>query len=136
MLLKRYWLPIAATLSITAAAQAEERSATWFADHPKERAAVAAVCLEYSSQAHANVNCDNAYQGDVIAATRDAQRHVAGVASGVSNLGGSSAYWRNPANADSLAFWARQCKRAEAMHRSADSLNAMWCPEVKAAGGY
>ncbi len=138
MLLRHYWLPVLSALSIVTIAHAEERSASWFADHPQQRAAVAVVCNEYASQAHTNPNCDNAFQGGLIAANRDAQRRTATANNGgISNLGGPPlSFWRDPANADNRAFWAGQCRKAEAMHRSAEAMNAMWCPSIKAAGGY
>jgi len=130
-----------AAFGIAVAAAAEERSASWYADHPKERAAVSTLCKDYASQARSNPNCDNAFQGNLIAGEREARRRTqtaqAGQRdSGVSNLGTSLEYWRNPANAENRAFWAGKCVRAEADGVPYETLRAMWCPAIKAAGGY
>ena len=42
------------TVCITVTAAAEERSASWYADHPNERAAVSSLCKDYASQARSN----------------------------------------------------------------------------------
>ena len=106
-----YVIAIAA-IGAAATAVAEERSASWYADHPKERAAVSTLCKEYASQAKSNPNCDNAFQGNLIAggargpATDPDGKDKAPDNSGVSNLGTSLEYWRDPANAENRAFWA------------------------------
>ena len=128
-----------AAIGVATAAAAEERSASWYADHPKERAAVSTLCKEYASQARSNPNCDNAFQGNLIAGEREAPAaSTDGVQRdpGVSNLGTSLEYWRNPANAENRAFWAKQCKMAEARGASYETLQGMWCPAIKATGGY
>jgi hypothetical protein len=106
----------------------EVKTATWFADHPEARAKVNALCKDNPGQAKHEPNCDNAFQGNVIAATRAAQAHN----TGVSNLGGSGAYWKDPASAQDRAFWLRQCRIAESKGASQEALNGMWCPEIEA----
>ena len=135
-----YVIAIAA-IGVATAAAAEERSASWYADHPKERAAVSTLCKEYASQAKSNPNCDNAFQGNLIAGGREAQQRTQTARkgpdnSGVSNLGTSLDYWRDPANAENRAFWAGKCARAEAEGVPYETLRAMWCPAIKATGGY
>jgi hypothetical protein len=110
----------------------EERSAAWFADHPSERAAVSEICKNYASQGKRNPNCENAFQGGLIASARERSRD-----SGISNLHGPSIeYWRDPKNAENRAFWAKQCKIAEEKGRPEEALEGMWCPAIKASGGY
>jgi hypothetical protein len=114
------------------ASATEERSATWFADHPKERSEVSAICKDYASQAKRNPNCENAFQGGLIASARERARD-----SDISNLGAPSIETlRDPKNAQLRAFWARQCKIAEEKGRPPEVLEGMWCPAIKASGGY
>ena len=123
---------IVVLFAIAPANAAEERSATWFADHPKERSEVSEICKNYASQAKRNPNCENAFQGGLIASARDHHRN-----NDISNLGGPSLeYWRDPKNAENRAFWAKQCKRAEEKGRPPEVLEGMWCPAIKASGGY
>jgi hypothetical protein len=125
-------IAIVALFAIAPASAAEERSATWFADHPKERSEVSEICKNYASQAKRNPNCENAFQGGLIASARDHHRN-----NDISNLGGPSLeYWRDPRNAENRAFWAKQCKRAEEKGRPPEVLEGMWCPAIKASGGY
>ena len=125
-------IAIVALFAIAPASAAEERSATWFADHPKERSEVSEICKNYASQAKRNPNCDNAFQGGLIASARERDRN-----SGVSNLGAPSIETlRDPKNAQLRAFWARQCKIAEEKGRPPEVLEGMWCPAIKASGGY
>src|SRR5271166_5556865 len=117
--------------ALTSGARGEEvKTATWFADHPEARAKINALCKDNPGGAKHEPNCDNAFQGNVIAATRAAQAQSNN--SGVSNLGGSGAYWRDPANAQNRAFWLRQRKIAESKGASQQALNGMWCPEIEA----
>ncbi len=123
---------IAGMIAGVPASAAEERSAAWFADHPKERFEVSELCKNYASQAKRNPNCANAFQGGLIASARERSRN-----DGISNLGGPSLeYWRDPKNAENRAFWAKQCKRAEEKGRPPEVLEGMWCPAIKASGGY
>ena len=125
-------IAIVALFVIAPASAAEERSATWFADHPKERSEVSEICKNYASQAKRNPNCDNAFQGGLIASARERDRN-----SGVSNLGAPSIETlRDPKNAQLRAFWASQCKIAEEKGRPPEVLEGMWCPATKASGGY
>ena len=125
-------IAIVALFAIAPASAAEERSATWFADHPKERSEVSEICKNYASQAKRNPNCENAFQGGLIASARDHHRN-----NDISNLGGPSLeYWRDPKNAENRAFWAKLCKRAEEKGRPPEVLEGMWCPAIKASGGY
>ncbi len=88
------------------------------------------------------VKCDAAIPRDspdlsfrVRADLLEGQRRIA--QNGVANLGQPPvSYWTNPANRADRDFWAVHCKRAEARHVSADRLEAMYCPAIKAAGGY
>ena len=60
--------------ALTSGARGDEvKTATWFADHPEARAKVNALCKDNPGQAKHEPNCDNAFQGNVIAATRAAQ---------------------------------------------------------------
>jgi len=112
---------------------AEERSAAWFADHPKERFEVSEICKNYASQAKRNPNCENAFQGGLIASARMHR----GNDDGISKLPAPTVeYWRDPKNANKRAFWAKQCKIAEERGSSAEILEGMWCPGIKASGGY
>lgn len=135
----------AAALSATPAIAAphEERPASWYATHPNERARDEAICREWASAAKTNPNCNNAFQGSIIAASREANARAANTRmaqannAGVSNLGGPSvAFWRNPANAEQRAFWGNQCQKAEKRGASPEALEGMWCPAIRAAGGY
>ena len=111
----------------------EERSAAWFADHPKERFAVMDICKSYASQGKSNPNCQNAFQGGLIASGRERSQGKGGI----SNLPAPSIeYWRDPKNAEDRAFWARQCKIAEEKGKPPEVLEGMWCPAIKASGGY
>jgi hypothetical protein len=124
---------IVAMIGVVGPASAEEeRSAAWFADHPKERSEVSEICKNSASQVKRNPNCDNAFQGGLIASARERDRDA-----GISNLPAPSIeYWRDPKNAENRAFWARQCKIAEAKGRPPEVLEGMWCPGIKASGGY
>jgi len=125
-------IAIAGMMVVGSASAAEERSAAWFSDHPRERFEVSEICKNYASQARRNPNCENAFQGGLISSARERDRN-----SGVSNLGAPSVeMWRDPKNAETRAFWARQCKIAEAKGRPPEVLEAMCCPGIKASGGY
>ena len=52
-----------ASIGVATAAAAEERSASWYADHPKERAAVSTLCKEYASQAKSNPIATTRFKG-------------------------------------------------------------------------
>lgn len=122
-------------LTLPCAALAQERSASWYADHPNERFRVNSICKDYPGSARREPNCENAFQGGVIADRRDGQRRVA--QNGIANLGQPSpTYWTNPANRESRDYWAFHCKRAEAAHVTQERLDAMYCPAIKAVGGY
>jgi hypothetical protein len=125
-------IAVVAMTAVAPASADEERSAAWFADHPKERSEVSEICKNYASQAQRNPNCDNAFQGGLIASARERDRDA-----GISNLGAPSVEtWRDPKNAELRAFWARQCKIAEEKGRPPEVLEGMWCPGIKASGGY
>ena len=62
-------------------------TATWFADHPDERSKVNTLCKDNPGEAKHNANCENAFQGDVIAETRAAQAKT-GMRVGVSERSG------------------------------------------------
>ena len=126
-------IAIAGMIAAAPARAAEERSAAWFADHPKERFEVSEICKNYASEAKRNPNCENAFQGGLIASAREYRKND----DGISKLRAPSiAYWRDPKNANKRAFWARQCKIAEEKGRPAEVLEGMWCPAIKASGGY
>ena len=74
-------IAIVAMIAAAPAKAEEERSAAWFADHPKERSEVSEICKNYASQAKHNPNCDNAFQGGLIASARERDRNA-----GISNL--------------------------------------------------
>ena len=114
----------------SSASATQEYSASWFSDHQRERDGVIRVCQEYASQAKTNVNCQNAFQGSLIASARDA-----GKRSHTPTAAETSA-WSDPKNADTRAFWARQCKVAEMQGRPPQVLNSMSCYAIKASGGY
>jgi hypothetical protein len=117
--------------ALTSGARGDEvKTATWLADHPEARAKVNALCKENPGQAKHEPNCDNAFQGNVIAAMRAAQAQSNNT--GASNLGGSGDYWKDPASAQNRAFWLRQCRIAESKGASQQTLNGMWCPEIEA----
>jgi hypothetical protein len=125
-------IAIVTMIAVVPARAEEERSAAWFADHPKERSEVSEICKNYASQAKHNPNCDNAFQGGLIASARDRDRNA-----GISILAAPSVEtWRDPKNAELRAFWARQCKIAEEKGRPPEVLEGMGCPEIKASGGY
>jgi hypothetical protein len=107
-------------------------TATWFADHPDERSKVNALCKDNPGEAKHNANCENAFQGDVIAETRAAQAKT-GMRVGVSPS--DPAYWRDPANAEDFRFWSRQCAIAAQRHAPPHVMVSMWCPAIRAAGG-
>lgn len=122
-------LAVFAALSSTAANATGERSASWFADHPRERAGVLHVCREYASQGKSNPNCQNAFQGSLEASARNAGRNY-----NVSKADIDA--WRDPKNAETLAFWGKQCRVAEAQGRPPEVLHSLKCHIVKASGGY
>ena len=125
-------IAIVTMIAVAPASAEEEHSAAWFADHPKERSEVSELCKNYASQAKHNPNCDNAFQGGLIASTRDRDRNT-----GSSILAAPSVEtWRDPKNAELRAFWARQCKIAEEKGRPTEALEGMGCPGIKASGGY
>jgi hypothetical protein len=125
-------------LSIGVSRAGEVRSATWYADHPETRAKINAICKDYPGNAHRDPNCENAFQGGVTAATRDAERKLASLNNGgVANIGAPPlSYWRDPVNAADKAFWAQQCVRAEAAHKPYHVMQSMYCPSLKALGAY
>jgi hypothetical protein len=131
-------LAVLVLLSIGAGNAGEVRSAAWYADHPETRAKINAICKNYPGNAHMDPNCENAFQGNVTAATREAERKLASLNNGgVANIGAPPlSYWRDPVNAGDRAFWARQCVRAEAAHKSPEVMQAMYCPSLKAIGAY
>jgi hypothetical protein len=112
------------------AAAAEYRSAQWYADHPAQRFQVNEACKNWPGEAHRNANCENAFQGGLVADARAAQARMGGAA----NIGGPSlAWWRaHPTNRD---YWAAQCRIAMQNHARAETLAGMWCPAVFASGG-
>ena len=85
-----YVIVIAWTLAATNAV-AEERSASWYADHPKERGAVGTLCKEYASQARSNPIAITRFKGtsSLVSERRgtDADGQTAQRDSGVSDLG-------------------------------------------------
>lgn len=111
-------------------AQSIVHSADWYASHPTQRFQVATLCKNWPAEAQHNPNCENAFQGGLVADARSVQAKMGGV----SNLGGPDiSYWRShPENRD---FWANQCRMAMARHASAETLAGMWCPAVLASGG-
>ena len=126
-------IAIAGMMAGVPASAAEERSAAWFADHPKERFEVSEICKNYASEAKRNPNCENAFQGGLIASARERSRGNSG---GISSLPAPSLeYWRDPKNAGDRAFWAKQCKIAEAKGRPPEVLEGMWCNRGKTVGG-
>jgi hypothetical protein len=109
---------------------AEYRSATWYANHPTQRFQVNEACKNWPGESGRNSNCENAFQGGLIADARSAQSRMGGAA----NIGGPSlAWWRaHPQNRD---YWANQCRIAMAHNEKPETLAGMWCPSVLAAGG-
>src|SRR4029077_18988566 len=100
-----------ATALTSGARGAEIETATWFADHPEARAKVNALCKDNPGQANHEPNCDNAFPGNVIAATRAAQAQPDGIL-GVTKFQTTEAFWKDPAHAQMRDFWAHQCKMA------------------------
>jgi len=127
---------IAAFLGVTALTSGargdEVKTATWFADHPEARAKVNALCKDNPGEAKHEPNCDNAFQGNVIAATRAAQAQPDGIM-GVTKYQTTETFWRDPAHAQMRDFWARQCKMAESRHVSQEMLDGMSCGPVEAS---
>jgi hypothetical protein len=123
---------LAATALTSGARGDEVKTATWFADHPEARAKVNALCKDNPGQAKHEPNCDNAFQGNVIAATRAAQAHPDGIM-GVTKFQTTDAFWRDPAHAQMRDFWARQCKTAETRHVSQAMLDGMSCGPIEAS---
>lgn len=121
-------ITVVAAVSLGSAVASEVRTATWFADHPEQRRQVVILCLDNPGEAKRSPNCDNAWQGDVIAATRNAQLHV-----GANVPPSDPRYWRDPRNADARRFWAMQCDRAKTS--SAHVRQSMSCDAIQAAGG-
>lgn len=75
------FLPLALLLTMAnpALAQAEEapsgqRTVTWFADHPKDRAGVQLACLDDPGRLGRTPDCINAHQASVTAALREARQ--------------------------------------------------------------
>ena len=119
--------------ALTSGARGEEvKTATWFADHPEARAKVNALCKDNPGQAKHEPNCDNAFQGNVIAATRAAQAHPDGIL-GVTKFQTTEAFWKDPAHAQMRDFWAHQCKMAETRHVSQEMLDGMSCGPIEAS---
>ena len=119
--------------ALTSGARGEEvETATWFADHPEARAKVNALCKDDPGQAKHEPNCDNAFQGNVIAATRTAMAHSNGTM-GVTTFRSTEAFWRDPANAQLRDYFAKQCKMAEARRVSQQMLDGMWCRPIEAS---
>ena len=86
--------------ALTSGARGDEvKTATWFADHPEARAKVNALCKDNPGQAKHEPNCDNAFQGNVIAATRAAQAQSRRNYECHNVPFDGAHYWKDPANA-------------------------------------
>jgi hypothetical protein len=109
------------------AAASTIRTATWFADHTPERQQVLALCRDNPGQAKYNANCDNAFQGDVIVANREAHQRI-----GIALSPNSPMYWTRPENAGQRRFWAEQCQRAR--YASVAVRQSMHCDAIAWAG--
>ena len=97
--------------ALTSGARGDEvKTATWFADHPEARAKVNALCKDNPGQAKHEPNCDNAFQGNVIAATARGTGAVPNSIPVVSNLGGLGRFLERSGSRADRAFWLRQCR--------------------------
>ena len=123
---KPIWIIAAAVITVSANAT-EVRTTTWFADHPEARRQVLALCNENPGEAKHQPNCANAFQGDIVAATREAKAHVGSGASP-----NDPAYWRDPGHAEERRYWALQCERAKTA--PIEVQRSMSCPALRAAG--
>lgn len=68
------------TLSASAATaqiwQGPAPSASWYADNPREREQEVARCYEHPGPARTSDHCAAAWQGNILAAMREFQRHL------------------------------------------------------------
>jgi hypothetical protein len=72
-------LALAAALvacALPAHGQQPAPTATWFADHPRERAALVELCRDNPGPASRSDHCAAAWQGNVIAAEREARASI------------------------------------------------------------
>lgn len=96
-------------------------TATWFADHPHERAAIVAICNDNPGPARTDARCAAAWQGNIIAAEREARRHF-----GDRTPPSDTRYWiqRPEERREHLAT----CNRV-----SPEEAARIWCPQARAA---
>lgn len=97
-------------------------TANWYADHPRERAAVVEICNQNPGPARTNDNCAAAWQGNIIAAEREARRNQRDIATPPS----SPEYWRRrPEERREYLAW---CGRM-----SPEDQARSWCGSARAA---
>jgi hypothetical protein len=120
------WLALAASTTLTGGAgpPQQQRTASWYADHPSVLERVTKLCRDDPGHAVHNPDCLNASQAQVIIALRETDQHNSTDLTPPSN----PHYWKmHPGELSSrLAI----CDRA-----SADARAALWCPSAYEAAG-
>lgn len=98
-------------------------TANWYADHPRERAAVVEICNQNPGPARTNDNCAAAWQGNIIAAEREARRNQ-----GDRTPPSSPDYWRR--RPEERAQHLATCNRVDP-----DVAARIWCGPARQAEG-
>jgi hypothetical protein len=113
-----------ATASSKAAPPPQDRTASWYADHPSILAKVTELCRDDPGHAVRNPDCMNASQAQVLIALRNADHRNAG------NLTPPSdpQYWQ--LHPGELPFQLAICDRL-----SPEDQRANWCRSAYAAAG-
>jgi hypothetical protein len=112
------------TTAIMAAPQQQERTASWYADHPSILEKVTKLCRDDPGHAVHNPDCMNASQAQVLVSLREAERRNSG------NLTPPSdpKYW--PLHLEEWSYRLFICD-----HLPDDAKAANWCPAAYAAKG-
>ena len=117
-----FWVTVAAAAPL-AAANADVKTASWYATHNDARERVVALCRDNPGQAKHNANCDNASQAQVLVALADSR---AGSQSSELISPATPRYWL--VNAEDLKQRLFICDKLPESQQAAN-----YCPAARAA---
>jgi hypothetical protein len=112
-----------ASLTMAASPQ-QERTASWYAEHPSILESVTKLCRDDPGHAIHNPDCMNASQAQALVALQESERRSSGELTPPSD----PRYWK--IHPDELSSRLAICDRAFADERA-----ALWCPAAYAAAG-
>ena len=107
-----------------AAPPQQERTASWYADHPAILESVTKLCRDDPGHAVHNPDCMNASQAQALVALRESEKRSSADLTPPSD----PRYWR--IHPDELSSRLAICDRASPNERA-----ALWCPAAYAAAG-